>query len=218
MLRDTPKLRYFFGDWESNFTHYRYNSDYKWGEYQLKLLIHIILFQTSKLDPHLLSFKITFNKLPIDQTTESLDILCPCVSIIYVIGMLPDINSQNGLISASHWIFSIRSVNDEKFFILFSQPSPTRSKVSYCLSRKLFQKIINCIPFQLYLFQKLSLWLWFVWRDAWPEKGMIPVLQSVVKDLLISASMSYYSYLVIISSNGLFCHYVPEIRLFKLVM
>ena len=74
---------------------------------------------SSKFNSDFLNFIISLNKLPIDQTTQSLNIFRSGISIIDIVGMLPNVNGQNRLVSFSHRVLGIGSVYDKEFFAFF---------------------------------------------------------------------------------------------------
>ena len=55
--------------------------------------------------------------------------VCTPIAIVYVVGMLPDIESQQGHIAHRHRISAIRALYDNQFaFLVLCQPSPTRTE------------------------------------------------------------------------------------------
>jgi hypothetical protein len=122
------------------------------------------------------------------------------------------------LIAQIQWILGVRGINDKEIFLLFDKPSPSRSEISQSIGDQFLREIVNAFPFRLDFLEKFACRLRFEWTDAIPVKGVIPMLGSVVVDLLVPTPELIHEYFKMISYNVLFSHSVLTIRSFKFFM
>ena len=148
--------------------------------------------------------------------TYCLHVFWSCVSVVNVVGVLPNVNSQKRLETLTNWVLSVRCVDNKELVIFFSEPSPSWTEVTNSLCCEFFQKLLNALPFLFYQFFQLSFRTRLIRRNAVPKKGVIPMLQSIIQNLDILASTYPLHYPVIICSNAFPSHSVPLINLFKL--
>lgn len=133
--------------------------------------------------------EISLHKFPVDQFGESIHILCSGIPIVHIVSMLPDVNGEEGLIPTSERIPSIGCVDDRNILSLLRQPCPAGAEVGDSLSGEILQELVNSAPSAVDSIQQLSRWLVFVGSHAVPVEGMIPMLSSIVEDLVVLAAM-----------------------------
>lgn len=93
-----------------------------------------MLLYHSELESSLIVIPVALYESPIDHLAEVFQILGSCVAVINVVGVLPDINSQQRLVAISKRIAGIRSVEDRDVTVLLCKPGPSRAEVCDCLS------------------------------------------------------------------------------------
>ena len=79
----------------------------------------------SELEIHFLSIPIFTHKVPIDKAVEVLEVGRSSVPVINVIGVLPNIHSQERLITVGKRVTSIGGIDDSDISVRFSKPSPS---------------------------------------------------------------------------------------------
>lgn len=144
--------------------------------------------ELSQFEGHILAQEILLHEFPVHQSTELIHILCPCVSVVDVIGVLPDVHCEKGLVVAQQRVSSIRCVNDGNIVSLLSQPGPPRPEVCQGLGRKIFKELSSGAPVGFNGLLKLALRLILLRGHTVPVKSMVPVLGSIIKDLGVFAA------------------------------
>ena len=129
---------------------------------------------------------ILTDQIPVDHLEKILQILSSIVSGIDIVGMLPDIYSEQYLLSLrlGERVVCIGGIEDFELTISsFDQPSSPRSKISHRRSDKLLLKSLKRSKTLIQILIELSTWhLSKVWTHYSSKKIMIPVLCCIVKN------------------------------------
>ena len=142
----------------------------------------------SEFELDLVTAPVLADEVPVDQAREVLEVGGSGVAVVNVVGVLPDIHSQEGLVAVGQRVSSIGGIEDGDLSTLFSKPGPARPEVGQRLCREVLDKVINAPPLALNQFLELPSRLSLMRRDAMPVKGMIPMLGSIIEDLLVLAT------------------------------
>ena len=102
--------------------------------------------------------------------------------------MLPDVDSQEGLVLAGEGVARVGGVENGDVVLVLGQPGPARAEVGDCLGRELLEEGLDRAPLRADHFLELALGLGFVGGDAVPVEGVVPVLRGVVEDLGVLAA------------------------------
>ena len=78
----------------------------------------------SEFELYLVRFEVFVDEFPINKASEVLNICSSGVSVVDVIGMFPNINSQERLIVACQRISSVRCVDNGNIVLILCKPSP----------------------------------------------------------------------------------------------
>lgn len=153
-------------------------------------MIAIIMLHdgSSEFELDLVTAPILADEVPVDEAREVLEVGGSGVAVVNVVGVFPDINSQEGLVAVGQRVSSIGSIEDGDLSTLFGKPGPARPEVGQCLCREVLDKVINTAPLALNQLLELPSRLSLMRRDAMPIKGMIPMLSSIIEDLLVLAA------------------------------
>lgn len=148
----------------------------------------IMLRDGSEFELDLVTAPVLADEVPVDEAREVLEVGGSGVAVVNVVGVFPDINSQEGLVAVGKRVSSIGSIEDGDLSTLFGKPGPARPEVGQCLCREVLNKVINTAPLALNQLLELPSRLSLMRRDAMPIKGMIPMLSSIIEDLLVLAA------------------------------
>lgn len=139
-----------------------------------------------KLD--LVAVPVLADEVPVDQTGEVLKVGSSGIAIVNVVGVFPDIDSQKRLVAIGKGISSIGSIEDRDLSTLFGEPGPSWAEVGQCLGWEVLDEVVNASPLAVNKLLELSSRFSLVWRDAVPVEGVVPMLGSIIKDLLVLAA------------------------------
>ena len=142
----------------------------------------------SELEVYLVTAPVLADEVPVDQSGEVLQVGGSGVAVVNIVGVFPDINGQEGLVAVGEGVSSVGSIEDGDISTLFGKPGPPRPEVAQSLRREVLDKVINAPPLALNQFLELPSRFSFMRRDAVPVKGMIPMLGSIIEDLLVLAA------------------------------
>ena len=143
----------------------------------------------SEFEGELFGFEVIVGEVPVDDIGEIVDIGGSDVAVVDVVCVLPDINSQDGLVVAGQRISGIGCIEDDKLIVGAScQPGPSWAEISNCLCWELSEEVGKTAPFSHDLCFELRWGFGLFWSDAVPIEGVIPVLGGIVEDLLIFAA------------------------------
>lgn len=78
----------------------------------------------SEFEVDFVRFEVLVDEFPINDTVEVLEVSCSAISVVDVVGMFPDINSEERLVIAGKGISGIRGVDDSNVILIFCEPSP----------------------------------------------------------------------------------------------
>lgn len=128
------------------------------------------------------------NKFPVYNSIEVLQIGSSGISVIDVVSMFPDINSQQRDVVVGEWVTSIWGIENSNLIILFGKPGPSRTEISDGLGWEFFKELIYTAPFVYNQFLEFSFRFCFLRSDAVPIESMIPVLSSIVENFSVFAA------------------------------
>lgn len=69
-------------------------------------------------------FEVGLDEFPVDEGAEGFDVFGPSVAIVDVVGVLPYVESQQGLVALSERVACVGGVEDAEFFVLADEPGP----------------------------------------------------------------------------------------------
>lgn len=142
----------------------------------------------SEFEVNLVAAPVLADEVPVDQAGEVLQVGGSSVAVVNVVGVLPNIDSQERLVAVGEGISSIGSIEDGDLSTLFGKPGPARPEVGQSLGREILDKVVNASPLALNQLLELSSRFGLMRGDAVPVEGMIPMLGSIVEDLLVLAA------------------------------
>lgn len=79
----------------------------------------------SELELPISIFEVLINKVPVDDFGEVLKIAGSQIAVVNVVGVLPNVNSQQGLVVGLEGVLSIGSVQNRKIVSGFHKPGPS---------------------------------------------------------------------------------------------
>lgn len=128
------------------------------------------------------------NEFPVYNSIEVLKVGGSSIAIVDVIGVLPNINSQQWSVVVGKWVTRIRCVENGNVVIVFCEPSPPWTEVGNSLGWEIFEEFFNSTPFVDNQLFEFSFRFSFFRSDAMPVEGMVPMLGSVIENLVIFAA------------------------------
>lgn len=133
-------------------------------------------------------FKVSADEFPINHATEVFNVFGSGVAVVNVVCVLPNVNCQEGKVVVGERVACVGSIEDSHFIIALGQPSPARTEIGDCLSGEVLEEVVKGSPLGKDELLKFAIELCFFRSDAVPVERMIPVLGSVVEDLLVFAA------------------------------
>ena len=110
------------------------------------------------------------------------------VAVVDVVGVLPDVNGQQGIVAIGQGISGIGGIENGDFLALLGQPGPSRAEIGQSLSWKFFDEVVDAAPFADDQVLQLAGGFGLVGRDAVPIEGVVPVLSAVVENFDVFAA------------------------------
>ena len=142
----------------------------------------------SEFELDLVTAPVLADEVPVDQAREVLQVGGSGVAVVNVVGVFPDIDGQKRLVAVGKGVSGIGSIEDRDLSSLFGKPGPSWSEVGQCLGWEVLDEVVNVSPLALNKLLELSSRLGLVWRDAVPVEGVVPMLGSIIEDLLVLAA------------------------------
>lgn len=110
------------------------------------------------------------------------------VAVIDVVGVLPNVHSQQGMVTVGERIACVRGIEDSNVLVLLSKPSPSRAEVSQSLSGEFLDEVVYASPLAFDELLELSSWFSLVGGNAMPVESVVPMLGGIVEDLRVLAA------------------------------
>lgn len=143
----------------------------------------------SEFQVDLFGFEVIIGKVPVDDIGEIVDIGGSDIAVIDVVGVLPNIHGQNGLVVAGQRVSCIWCIEDNKLSVgILREPGPSWTEISNCLCWELVKEVGKAEPFSLDLCFELRRGFGLFGCDTKPIEGVIPMLGGIIEDLLIFAA------------------------------
>ena len=143
----------------------------------------------SEFQGGIFGLEVIVGKVPVDDIGEIVDIGGSDVAVIDVVGVLPYIHGQNWFEVAGQRVSGVRCIEDNQLTVGVSgQPGPSRAEISNCLGRELSEEVGDTAPFCHNLRFELRWRFGLIGCDGIPIEGVIPMLGSIIEDLLIFAA------------------------------
>src|ERR1700676_2009110 len=121
--------------------------------------------------------------VPIDDVPPSLDVIGAHVLIFQVVGVLPNVNTENGLGTERNGRVLIRCRIDGQLAVLDDEPSPSRAEAAQASGGEFFLEPRESPEGRLDSIGKLTLWLTAAaLLHLRPEQRMVPVAAGIVTD------------------------------------
>lgn len=83
------------------------------------------LYAESQFALCLLLFEVVVDEVPVYYLHQGLKIFVSCVSVVDVVGMLPNVYCQKRLITISQRILCVACIDYRKLLVFLAKPSPT---------------------------------------------------------------------------------------------
>src|SRR5262249_29997933 len=144
--------------------------------------------------------------LPIHEVVKKcLEIVRTPISVVNVVGMLPDIASENRQCAVHQRAFAVRRFADDQFAVLQCQPSPTGSELGHAGLREIFLHLGDAAEIAVDLAFKLAwdLSAATVCFHPFQEWRVVVVLAGIVEETGFLAERSLPDFFERLPSNPL---------------
>jgi len=101
----------------------------------------------SEFELHLIAVPIFIHEVPIDKSWEILKVCGSGVAVVDVVGVLPDVNGQEGIVAIGQGISGIGGIENGDFLALLGEPGPSWAEIGKGLGWKLFDEVVDAAPF-----------------------------------------------------------------------